>query len=949
MIKRTFPIALLTCITSWCYAGQIEKLTDGVLIRLDKPAKNGASQVRLQVMSDNIVHVTASPDKEISSTPSIMAVNATGNQAAWDYKDNGDFYTLTTKSLRVDVNKASGRVTFRHPGGKIILAEAANGGRKFQPETINGKDLYKIQQAFEVNPAAGLYGLGQHQAGLMDYRNEDVDLTQYNSVAVVPFLVSTDKYGILWDNYSVTKFGDPRERQQLNALHLVSADGKPGALSATYSDKKTGHVYLQQRDSVINYEFLEDLHRLPAKFPLEKGKATWEGSLQGDETGDYKFFIQASGYLKIWIDGKLQLDKWRESWNPGPSQFKVGLKKGVSVPVRIEWIPETTQSFLSVKTLSPTPAAWRNKAVFTSEAGEKLDYYFVNGRTMDEVIGGYRQITGKATMLPQWAMGFWQSRERYKTQDEIENTVATFREKKIPLDNIVLDWSYWKQDEWGSQEFDPARFSDPAGMIDRLHNKYHAQFMISVWPKFYEGISTYKAFDTNNWLYKQNIQNRQRDWIGEGYVSTFYDAFNPDARKLFWSFMNDKLFSKGVDAWWLDATEPDILSNASIESRKKLMDPTAIGPASQYFNTYSVLNARGVYEGQRAAKPDQRVFILTRNAYAGIQRYAAASWSGDIAATFEEFARQIPAGLNYTMSGLPYWTTDIGGFFVEDKYDHPNPQGAAKDEWQELNTRWFQYGAFCPLFRSHGQYPYREMFNVAPENSEAYQSMLYYDKLRYRLLPYVYTLSGDTYHHDYTIMRGLPMDFGYDTATLRIGDQFMFGPSLLVNPVTTYKARTRDLYLPKGNGWYDYYTGKYEDGGRRITAAAPLSRIPLYVKEGSIIPVGPELQYVAEKKPDTLSVFVYAGKDAKFELYEDGNTNYDYEKGAFTRIRLEWNEAKKELTIGAREGSFPGMLTTRYFKFIIVDKSHPRSPDQIKGNKSELITYNGIAKTIRAF
>ncbi len=939
----------MTCIASWCYAGQVERLADGILIRLDKPAKNGAARVRLQVISDNIVHVTASPDQAISSTPSIMAVEVAGKNIPWDYKDQAAYYTLTTKALRVDVNKTSGQVIFRDLAGKVILSEQAAGGRTFQPATINGKALYQVQQVFDVNPAAGLYGLGQHQTGLMNYNGEDVDLTQYNSISAVPFLVSTDKFGILWDNYSITRFGDPRERRQLNALQLIAADGRPGALTATYSDKKTGQVYLQQRDSVIDYEFLEDLPRLPKAFPLEKGKAVWEGALKGDETGEYKFFIQASGYLKIWIDGKLQLDKWRESWNPGPSQFRVALKKGVAVPVKVEWIPETAQSFLSIKTLSPAPAAYRHKAIFTAEVGERLDYYFVYGRTMDEVIGGYRRITGKATMLPRWAMGFWQSRERYKTQDEIEQTVAAFREKQIPLDNIVLDWSYWKQDEWGSQEFDPARFSDPAGMIDRLHNKYHTQFMISVWPKFYEGISTYKAFDKEGWLYKQNILDRQRDWIGKGYVSTFYDAFNPDARKLFWHFMNERLFSKGVDAWWLDATEPDILSNASIAHRKKLMDPTAIGPAAQYFNTYSVLNARGVYEGQRAARPDQRVFILTRNAYAGIQRYAAASWSGDIAATFDEMARQIPAGLNYSMSGLPYWTTDIGGFFVEDKYDHPDPQGAAAAEWQELNTRWFQYGAFCPLFRSHGQYPYREMFHIAPENSEAYQSMLYYDKLRYRLLPYVYTLSGDTYHHDYTIMRGLPMDFGGDTATLRIRDQFMFGPSLLVNPVTTYQARQREVYLPKTTGWYDFYTGKYVTGGRRITVAAPLSRMPLYVKEGSILPVGPELQYVAEKKPDTIQLFVYAGKDAQFALYEDGNTNYDYEQGAFSRIRFQWNEAKQELTIGAREGSFPGMLTTRYFNIIIVDKKHPASPDQLTGIKSELITYNGIAKTIRAF
>ncbi|RAJ82071.1 alpha-D-xyloside xylohydrolase [Chitinophaga dinghuensis] len=946
MIKRTLPIVLLTCFTSWCRAGEVEKLSDGLLIKLDKNASHGTSRLRLQVVNEKIIHVTASPDETISSTPSLMAVETKSPATPWEYSEDKDTYILSTKSLQVAVNKTTGQIIYRYPSGKIIVSENPDGGRKFSPVNINGKQLYGIQQIFQVNPRAALYGLGQHQTGLMNYYGEDVDLTQYNSIAAIPFLLSTDKYGILWDNYSITKFGDPSTRKPLNALHLESKDGHSGGLSATYANKTNGKVLLKQIDSTINYEFLEDLDKLPKSFPLAQGKITWEGKLSGDQNGDYKFFVQSSGYLKIWMNGKLVLDKWRESWNPGPSQFKLPMQKGIAVPVRIEWIPETTQSFLSINLLSPTPAAYDGKAVFTSEAGEKLDYYFMGGSTMDEVISGYRQITGKATMPPQWALGFWQSRERYKTQAEIEQTVADFRKKKIPLDNIVLDWSYWKENAWGSQEFDLSRFPDAAGMIQRLHQDYHTQFMISVWPKFYEGIPNYQLFDQQHWLYKQNILNQQRDWIGKGYISTFYDAFNPNARQLFWQLLNEKLFSKGVDAWWLDATEPDILSNATIAARKKLMDPTAIGPAAQYFNTYSLENARGVYEGQRSVKPDQRVFILTRSAYAGIQRYGAASWSGDIAATFEEMARQIPAGLNYSMSGLPYWTTDIGGFFVEDKYDRPNPVGPALQEWRELNTRWFQYGAFCPLFRSHGQYPYREMFNIAPEGSEAFNTMLYYDQLRYRLLPYIYSLAGNVYHQDYTIMRGLPMDFGYDSAVYKIRDQFMFGDALLVNPVTVNKARSRELYLPKGDGWYDFYTGKYLSSGQHITATAPLSRMPLYVKAGSILPVGPVLQYTAERKPDTLNIYVYTGKDASFELYEDENINYGYERGAYSRIRFTWNEAGKTLQIGAREGSFPGMLEQRYFRIIFVDRQHPAAPDQPSGN--ELTTYNGIEKTIRA-
>src|SRR5690606_38153898 len=302
---------------------------------------------------------------------------------------------------------------------------------------------------------------------------------------------------------------------------------------------------------------------------------------------------------------------------------------------------------------------------------------------------------------------------------------------------------------------------------------------------------------------------------------TFYDAFNPDARELFWEQMNEHLYSKGIDAWWLDATEPDILSNSSIEHRKSLMTPTALGPGAKYFNAYSLLNAKGIYEGQRSVNPNERVFILTRSAFAGLQHFGAATWSGDISSRFDELKRQIPAGLNFSLSGLPYWTTDIGGFFVEDKYDRPDPKGEALEEWRELNTRWYQFGTFTPLFRSHGQYPYREVFNIAPETHKAYKSIGWYNKLRYRLMPYIYTLAGKVYHEDYTIMRALIMDFPSDQKVRQIGDQYMFGPSFLINPITEYKADQRAVYLPASTNWYNLYSGSFVKGGQNITAEAP--------------------------------------------------------------------------------------------------------------------------------
>jgi alpha-D-xyloside xylohydrolase len=537
---------------------------------------------------------------------------------------------------------------------------------------------------------------------------------------------------------------------------------------------------------------------------------------------------------------------------------------------------------------------------------------------MDEVVGGYRQLTGKAVMLPLWAFGFWQSRERYKTEGEILTTVNEFRKRKVPLDNIVQDWFYWKENQWGSQEFDETRFPHPDSLTGTLHNKYHAHFMISVWPKFYEGTETYKDFDSKGWLYKRNIADRQKDWVGPGYVSTFYDVFNEGAQKGFWDLINNKIFKKGVDAWWMDASEPDVLSNVSPQKRKEQMYPLAAGLTSEFLSAYPLMNAKGIYEGQRTADPNKRVFILTRSAFPGLQRYAAATWSGDISSRWHDMKLQIAAGTNFSMSGLPYWTMDIGGFAVERRYEHPD--STTLEEWRELNARWYQFGSFVPLFRVHGQFPYREIYNISPENHPCYQSMLYYDKLRYRLLPYIYSLVGQTYQKDYTIMRGLVMDFPNDDKVNNIGDQYMFGPALLINPVYNYRQRSRELYFPNGQGWYDLYTGKYMEGGVSVNADAPYERTPVFVRAGSIVPFGPAMQYTTEKRADTITLYIYAGRDGQFSLYEDEGINYNYEKGGYSTIQFNYSDKDKRLTVGTREGRFAGMLETRYFRIKYVTK-----------------------------
>ena len=453
-------------------------------------------------------------------------------------------------------------------------------------------------------------------------------------------------------------------------------------------------------------------------------------------------------------------------------------------------------------------------------------------------------------------------------------------------------------------------------------------------------------------MYMQSVRDSLRDWVGPGYRYGFYDAYDPEARKLFWKQMQDHYCPLGIDAWWMDASEPNVRDCTDMQYRKALCGPTALGPSTQYFNAYALMNAEAIYDGQRKMDPDRRVFLLTRSGFAGLQRYSTATWSGDIATRWEDMKAQISAGLNFAMSGIPYWTMDIGGFCVERRYEkaqrewnRTKKENADYKEWRELNARWYQFGAFCPLYRSHGQFPYREIWNIAPEGHPAYQSMVYYTQLRYRMMPYIYSLAGMTHFNDYTIMRALVMDFGKDKNVLDISDQFMFGPALMACPVYTYKARQRKVYFPDGNGWYDFYTGKHITGGQTLTVDAPYEQIPLYVRSGAILPYGPDLQYTDEKTASEIILYVYTGQDGAFTLYEDENENYNYEKGQYSMIPFKYDEATRSLTVGKRQGEFSGMLKERTFRIVTVSPTQMQAFDPDVSGKT--ITYNGGKQTIR--
>ena len=583
-----------------------------------------------------------------------------------------------------------------------------------------------------------------------------------------------------------------------------------------------------------------------------------------------------------------------------------------------------------------------------------MDYYFIAGQNLDEVISGYRTLTGKASLYPKWTLGFWQSRERYQSSKDIEDNMKKFRDLHIPVDNIVQDWNYWKLDSWGSHEFEAARYPNPQAMLDSIH-AMNGRFMISVWPKFYDTVKNYKELDNRGWMYHQAIKDDIHDWLG--FRGSFYDAYSAGARKMFWRQMDENLYTKykfGIDAWWMDASEPNVRDCTPMWYRKALSGPTALGTSTEYFNAYSIVNADAIYNGQRSVNPNQRVFLLTRSGFAGEQRYSTATWSGDIATRWEDMRAQMTAGLNYSMAGLPFWGMDQGGFCVENRYvaaqqefDKTGKENADLKEWRELQARWNQFGCFVPLYRTHGQWPTREVWNIAPADHPAYKTIVAYDKLRYRLMPYLYSMAGMVHFKDYTMMRGLVMDFNGDDNVYDIKDQWMFGPALMACPVGEYQKYSRNVYLPKQKGWYDFYTGKHYAGGQTIVADAPFDKIPVFVPEGSILPVGPEMEWSDQKKAELIDLYVYAGKDGSYTLYEDEGTNYNYEKGKYAMIDFKYNDAQKTITIAARKGAFDGMLQKRRFNIVLVSDNNQQGISLAKAPKGKMVKYAGKAVTVK--
>jgi alpha-D-xyloside xylohydrolase len=590
---------------------------------------------------------------------------------------------------------------------------------------------------------------------------------------------------------------------------------------------------------------------------------------------------------------------------------------------------------------------------FKSDVGDCADYYFMYGGNADGVIACMRDLTGQVPMFPLWTFGYWQSKERYKSQDELVDVVKKYRELGVPLDGIIQDWQYWGNNYlWNAMEFLNADFYNPQKMVDDVHN-LNAHMIISIWNSFGPQTKQYKELDKIGALmdFQTWPQSGSDKWPpNRDYPSgvRVYDPYNPEARDIYWKFLNKGIFSLGMDGWWMDSSEPDHLEFKTSDFDNK----TYLGSFRKVRNAFPLMTVGGLYQHQRSVSSDKRVFILTRSAFAGQERYGANTWSGDVMASWDALRNQISAGLNFSLSDIPYWNSDIGGFFLSRFRKKLDDAG-----YRELYTRWIQFGTFCPMMRSHGTDAPREIYQFGKKGDKVYDAIDKYINLRYSLLPYIYSASWDITANQSTMMRALMMDFANDKQALDINDEYMFGKSLLVCPVTKpmYSKETKEdfsaiksseLYLPKGSDWYDFWTGKKVSGGQTFSEETPIDIIPLFVKAGTILPVGPKVQYATEKKWDNLEIRVYEGANGEFTLYEDENDNYNYEKGVCSTITFNWNDTKKVLTISDRKGSFPGMLTGRKFNIVKVTTSDGTGIN-VTEKPGKVVDFTGIKVIVK--
>jgi alpha-D-xyloside xylohydrolase len=761
---------LLLCVPALSVANSqvtVERQPSGVIVH------NGAETMHIVVCGPDLIHVVVGPGNPAGASPATPWIANPCAPQAFAFQSDDKAATVSTAKLHVHIDLKNAALRFEDTAGSELLQEFGNRQpRNYVAAEVNGEKLYHVSDRFLADPLEGIYGLGQHQSGVFDYRGAVIELAQANTNVAVPFLVSTKGYGLLWNTASRSLF-------------------------------------------------------------------------------DNRFFLE----MKL-----------------------------------------------------------------TANAADAIDYYFVYGPEMDQIIHRYRDLTGHAPLYGRWAYGFVQSKDRYKSAKELLDVAQEYREQHVPLDFIVQDWFWWKlqgDPEYNDDYLKP--WPDVPDALRRLHAE-HMHAMISVWAKMDPR--------SENWR-----EMKQRGLVVPD--TDIYDATNPAARDFYWDHLMGRKFAEGWDGFWLDSSEPEIwdgFSDGSLDEKQ-----LHIGNGARYTNVFPLLHSGGVYDHWRKATDEKRVFILTRSAFLGQQRNATTVWSGDVIGTWMSFRRQIPAGLNFEVSGLPYWTTDIAG------YGWPYERDTRDPSYQELYTRWFEFGVFCPIFRTHGHRSNEtnEIFSYGPQTP----TLIAYDKLRSRMLPYIYSLAWRVTIEDYTMMRPLVMDWREDREVRDIGDEYLFGPAILVSPVTQQGATSRQVYLPPAPAWYDFWTGAQLRGGQHFEAQAPLDRIPLFVKAGSILPLGPEEEYAGQSPDAPIELRIYRGADGTFNLYNDEGDTYRYEKGAHSIIPVRWDDASATITLGARTGSYAGMPQQRTFRVLLVGPDHGTGA-QVAATADREIQYDGQSVSV---
>jgi alpha-D-xyloside xylohydrolase len=826
------------------------------------PVKDGT--IELSPLEDGVIRVRvhATGAPADADGPGEVVLLADLPAAHFKVRQTAQAVIVDAGSLQARVDLRSGTLAFTDAQGKPLLSEM-DGGRKLP--AASGKDVPTLQESFESPKDESLFGGGQFQDGFLNVRDLPRRLTQVNTQISIPFVVSSKGYGFLWHNYG---------RTDLNPADTLIPLTKTGTADYLIGQSLAGN----------------------STGPDTRKSATFEGEFDVPVGGTQAMMLDSGWAMerryKVEIDGKTMVD-FANFWLPPTTSWFSTLSAGKH-SVRVEGDSDDAPSVFF------RPAA--DKTTWRSFTGHTIDYVVFAGPTADGIIRRYRDVTGAAPLMPKWAYGFIQSRARYYSQKELLENLQTFRDKRLPLDGIVQDWMYWGKYGWNAMKFDENDYPDPAGMVKSVHD-LHAHIMISVWSRIGADTETGKEFKADN-LYVPGT-----DWV---------DFFNPAARALYWKDFSTRMVPLGFDAWWLDATEPE---NDDLHTRTVFT-----GSGDDVRLLYPLMVNRTVYEGLRKDAPGKRVMLLTRNAFLGQQRYASSVWSGDVGNSWETLRREIVAGLGYSVSGLPYWTTDTGGFF------RPGTTQFTDPAYHERLLRWIEFSTFTPLMRVHGWLTPTEPWLYGPEVETVARKYL---DLRSRMVPYIYSEAAQVTLHGSTLLRPLVMDFASDQQALQQKYEFMFGKELLVAPVTAASVKTADVYLPAADGrWYDYWTEKPLRGAQTVTSSAPVDTIPLYVRAGSILPLGPVEQYVDEKRDSLMEMNIYPGHDGAFTLYDDEGTNYDYEGGESSTVVLTWNDRTHELLIGKRTGTFPGMPSER--KFLVHVAGSTQAPQEVVYRGHEL-------------